>query len=165
MNAAVHFMLDQRTQILVRVGALEAPVAAKTVPAGNGQVLQQAVPAFVAHRTVVGMVEHEPFDDMPPKIHGFVIGGGNHHAVLGVDHAAHLNALDRPLRKGHGADPAGPHRSQGRVIAKARDHDAQPFGRLDHLGAGGDIDFAIVDGEFGHDRYLAICNSYYFWFS
>ena len=154
LDAAVHFVLDQRSQVLVVVGALEAPVAAQAMATGNGQVLQQAVSAFVAHRAVVGMVEHEPFDDVPPEIHGFGIRGGNHHAVLGVDHAAHLDALDRSLRKGHGTDPAGPHRSQGRVIAEARDHDAQPFGRLDHLGAGGDFDLPIVDLEFGHDSLL-----------
>ena len=64
------------------------------------------------------------------------VGGGDHHPVLGLDHAAHLHALDRALHERHRAHPAGADRPQGGVVAEARDHDPEAFGGLDHLGAG-----------------------------
>jgi hypothetical protein len=36
------------------------------------------------------------------------------------------------------------------MIAEARDYDPQPFGGFDHLGAGGNLDLALVYDQFGH---------------
>ena len=150
VDAAVHLVLHQGAQVLVRVGALLAGVAAQPVPAGHRRVLQQAVAALVAHRAVVGMVEHEPLDHVAAELDGLRIRGRDHHAVRGLDHAAHLQALDRPLLELDGAHAAGAHGPQGRMIAEARDHDPQPGRGLDHLGARRDVDRTLVDGQSGH---------------
>ena len=75
LDAAVHFVLHEPAQVLVLVGALGAQEAPDAVAAGDGFVLEQAVPPFVAHRAVQGVVQHEPFDDVFPVIHGVRVGG------------------------------------------------------------------------------------------
>ena len=124
-------------------------------PPDDGHVLQQTVAALVAHRAVVGMVHHQPLDDITAKLDGFPIRGGDLHAVRDIQHAAHLDALDRPLQNLDGAHPAGAHGAQRRVVAEARDHDPQPGGGLNHLGAGGDFDLALVYGQFRHMHVIA----------
>ncbi len=150
LDAPVHLVGDQRAEILIDVGPFGAFVAADGMVARDGQVLEQAVAALVADRAVVGMVEHEPFDDVAAEIDGFGIDGGNHHVVLGVDHARHLDALDRTFQQFHGADPTGPHRAQGRVVTETGNHDAELFGGVDDLGPLGDFDFLIVNYELRH---------------
>ena len=83
VDAAVHFVLEERPQVLVVVGSLLPLEASDAVAARDGHVLEQAVPPLVAHRAVVGVVEHEPFDDVLSEIDGFRVGGGDHHAVFG----------------------------------------------------------------------------------
>jgi hypothetical protein len=124
--------------------------------AGNCQILEQTMAAFIAHRTIMGMVQHQPFDNMFAKIHGLFIGGRYHHAVPGIDHTAHLYAFDRTLQEFYRTYPAGPNRSQGRVIAESRNHDAQLFGGFDHLGPLGNFDFLFVDNQFRHEKPLTI---------
>ena len=105
--------------------------------------------AFIAHRTIVRMVHHEPLDHLFAEIDGFRVGGRNHQAIPRFDHAAHLNPFDRAFTL-HRTDAAGPCGSQGRVVAEARDHDAQSFSRFDDLRPGGDLYFMTIDDEFGH---------------
>ena len=94
--------------------------------------------AFIAHRTIVRMVHHEPLDHLFAKIDGFLVGGRNHQAIPCFDHAAHLDPFDRAFTL-HRADAASPDGSQGRVVAEARDHDAQLFSRFDDLRPEGDF--------------------------
>ena len=145
LDASVHLMLNQWAQVLIGMGAFEPLVAPHAMAAGNRQVLEQAVSPFIAHRAVMGMVEHEPFDHMFSEIHGLCIRGRNHHAVHGRDHTTHLDAFDGAFLKVDGADTAGAHGSQGRVIAEPRYDDAQALGGFDHLGAGRNFNFAVVD--------------------
>ena len=121
------------------------------VAAGDGLVLQQAVAAFVAHRAIEGVVHHQPLDDVPAELHGLGVGGGDHHAVTGVFHAAHLDALHRPLQELDGAHAAGAEGAQAGVVAEPGDHDPQPFGGGDDLGPGRDLDGAVIDDELGHN--------------
>ena len=106
--------------------------------------------AFVAHRAVQGVVQHEPLDDVFAEIHGLRVGGGDHHAVFGLHHAAHLHPFHRPLQELDGAHPAGAQRAQGRVVAEAGDHDPQALRGLEHVGALRDFDFPVIDDELRH---------------
>ena len=102
------------------------------------------------------MVQHQPFDNMFTEIHGLFIRGRYHHAVPGIDHTAHLHAFDRTLQKFYRTYPTGPDRPQGRVIAKPRNHDAQFFGGINHLGPCGNFYFLFVDNQFRHEKPLTI---------
>ena len=93
VNAAVHLMLNQGSQILIIISALRASISSYSVTAGDGHILEQAVSSFVTNRAIVGMIEHQPFNDGFSKLHGFFVRGGHDHAVLGLNHTAHLNTL------------------------------------------------------------------------
>jgi hypothetical protein len=95
------------------------------------------------------VIHHEPLDHLSAEIDGFPIGGRNDQAIPRFDHAAHLDPFNRPFTL-HRADAASPHGSQGRMVAEARDHDAQPFGRFNDLRPGRDFDFMTINDEFGH---------------
>jgi hypothetical protein len=124
--------------------------------AGNGQILEQTMAAFIAHRTIVGMVQHQPFDNMFTEIDNLFIRGRYHHAVPGIDHTAHLHAFNRTLYEFYRTYSTGPNRPQGRVIAKPRNHDAQFFGGINHFGPRGNFYFLFVDNQFRHEKPLTI---------
>ena len=56
-----------------------------------------------------------------------------------------LNPFEGPFQELNGTDPAGAHRSQGRMITKPGNHNAQLLRGLDHLGPGCNFYFTIVD--------------------
>ena len=93
MDAAVHFVLYEGSQILIKIGALFIRIPTPSVAARHGFVLKQAVTAFIANGAVVGVVQHETLDDELSKGQRLRMGGGNHHAVLGRHHAAHVDSL------------------------------------------------------------------------
>src|SRR5512135_1194065 len=107
------------------------------------------MPAFIANRTIMGMVHHEPLDHLSAEIDGFCIHGRNHQAIPDLGHAAHLDAFERDFTLDR-ANPAGSHGSQSGVIAETRDYDAQPFSRLNDLHPLGSFNFMTVNDEFGH---------------
>ena len=150
VNTTIHLMLDERTQVLIPVGPFLSQITPDPVAAGDGQILQQAVPAFIADRAIVGMVHHEPLDHLPAEIDRFAMGSRNHHPILCLHHTTHLHAFDGAFREHDRADAASPHGPQRRVLAEARDHDAQPFGRFDDLCPLGDFNGMTINDEFGH---------------
>ncbi|MOA55316.1 hypothetical protein D3C78_1790850 [compost metagenome] len=89
--------------------------------------------AFLAHRAVVRVVGHQPFDDAGAKCLGFVIVDGNPGAVGGRGHAGHDDTttgvvlvgvlLDRTL-------PTGANASKRRVPAEIGDVEAERQTRL-----------------------------------
>jgi hypothetical protein len=78
------------------------------------------------------VVHHEPLDDVFPEVYSFVIRGRDDHAVLGIDHAAHLNPLYRTFHEFHRTHPAGADRPQAVMIAEPGDDDLRG-GRLNHF--------------------------------
>ena len=124
--------------------------------AGYGHVLKQAVAAFIAHRAIMGMIDHQPFNDLTTEIDHIGIGGGDHHAVSSLLHTAHLNPFNRPLQKLDGAHPAGPEGPQSRMKAKPGNDDPQLFGRFDDFGPFGDLDGQVVDNDIGHNGYCLL---------
>ena len=150
MDAAIHFMLEQGTQILVGVSALSSHKSSNAMATGNGYILQQTMTAFIANRAIMGMMEHQPFNYILAKIDRFFISGGYHHAVLGLHHAAHLHPFKRPLQKFHGTHPASAHRSQSWMVTEPRNHDAELFRSFNHLGSRCNFNFSVIDDNFGH---------------
>ena len=125
-------------------------IAAQAVAAGDGHILQLAFAALVADRAVVGMVDHQPFDDMAAQLQRLRVGGRDDHAVLGRHHAGHLNPLDRPVDQLHRADPAGAGLAEGRVPAEVGDGDPDTLGGLQDGDPFGDFNGDVVDDQFWH---------------
>jgi hypothetical protein len=150
MDAAVHFMLNIWPQILVSIGSLFAPVYSNGVSAGPSFVLQQTLSALIAYRAIQGVIHHQQFDYSFAELDCLFVRSRNHHPILSVDHATHLNALEWTMDEFDGAHPARANRSQRLVIAKARNHDAQPFGGIDDFAPLRDIHFKIVNDQPGH---------------
>ncbi len=150
VNTPVHFVGYELPEVLVMIGALPAGIAPQPVPSRHRFVLQQALPALVAHGAVVRVIHHEPLDDLPSESHRLLIRGRNHHAVLGINHATHLKPLERAVNELHRTHPAGSRRPQRLVIAEARDHDPKPLGRFNHFGPFGDFDFQVVYNQPWH---------------
>ena len=140
-------MLDQRPQVLIVMGPFFPLKTSDPMAAGNGQILKQTMAAFITHRTIMGMVQHQPFDNVFAKVDGFRIRGGNHHAVLSLDHAAHLNPLDRAVFERNGTNPAGAHRPQRRMITEPWDHNPQLLGSLERFARGAKSGNALSDKE------------------
>src|SRR5688500_1621623 len=62
LDAAVHLVIDERAQVLVVKRALPASVTAIGMPRHYRHVLQVAFATLVAHRTIMRVVDHQPFD-------------------------------------------------------------------------------------------------------
>jgi hypothetical protein len=58
LNAAVHFMVNKRSQVLVVKGSLPPTITAISMPGHDRHILQVTFAALVAHRTIMRMIEH-----------------------------------------------------------------------------------------------------------
>ena len=120
-DAAVHLMGDKRAQVLVAMGALAEAVAAPVVTGHHRHVLQVAMAALLAHRAVVGMVDHQPLHHTGTEFPGFVVGDADAGAILGRGHAGHHDhalVVVLVLVLTHRALAAGPDTAHGRVPAE-----------------------------------------------
>jgi hypothetical protein len=145
VNAAIHLMPDKDAQVLITISPLFPQIAPDPVASGHRHVLEQTMSAFIADRTVVGMVHHEPFDHMPSKIDDLIVDGRYGHAIGSVHHAAHLDPFDRAFQELHGTHPTGADRPEPRMVAEPWDDDAQPRRGLDHLRSLFDFYFDTVN--------------------
>src|SRR6185369_2619678 len=150
LDAAVHLVFDKGTEILIDVCPLQAVVAPDAVAAGDGEVLELALPPLVADRAVVGVIDHQPFDDGAAHGDRFRVGRRYHHAVLGRQHAGHLDPLDRPLQHPDGADPAGAGPAESGMPAEMRDGDTDAARGLQDIGAFGNLNGYGVDDYLWH---------------
>ena len=117
LYAPVHFMMNERTEILVGVSSFFIIVPAVVVSGHHGHILQMTTAAFVAHGTVMRMVGHQPFDNAGAERLGFFIVDGDPGVVGGRGHAGHDDAttgvvlvgvlLDRALAAGPDATKRG----------------------------------------------------------
>ena len=120
-DAAVHLVGDERAQILVATGALAEPVAAPVVTGHHGHVLKVAVAAFLAHRAIVRMVDHQPFHHAGAESPGFLILDINAGAVSGRGHTRHHQhtpVVLAVLVLAYGTLAAGADTAHGRVPAE-----------------------------------------------
>ena len=86
-DAAVHFVGNERAEFLVLVSTLGEAITALVVAGHHGHVLQMAVAALFAHRTVVRVVGHQPFNNAGAKHFRFFVVDGNPATVGGRSHA------------------------------------------------------------------------------
>jgi hypothetical protein len=152
MYAAVHFMLNVRSQVLIPIGSLSALESSDTVSAGPCFILQQALSSLVAYRTIQRMINHKQFDYPFSELNRLFVGCRNDHSILSIDHAAHLHALERPLDKFDGTHPAGAYGPQRLVVAEARNYNAQPFGGVDDFAPPWDLYLKIVNDQPWHGK-------------
>jgi len=132
LDAAVHFMGNVRSEILVAVGPLPAVIATDALSAGDGEILQLAFPPFVADRAVMGVVDHQPFEHLLAHRHCLGVGRRNDHPLLGREHAGHLQTLYRAGDHLDCADPAGAGLSQRRMPAEVGDRDIDCLCRFEN---------------------------------
>ena len=121
LDAAVHLVVDEGPQVLVAERALPDAVAAIVVPGHHRHVLQMAFAALVAHRAIVRMVQHQPFDHAGAKLRAPRGRRSRCGSVCGGRHARHddlaalvvlvLELLDRALA-------ARAHRAQRRDASR-----------------------------------------------
>src|SRR5690606_7453780 len=81
MDAAVHFVVQERPEVLVLVGAFVKAELPVVMPGHNGHILKVARPAFIADGAVVGVIRHEPFDDAGPEPGRIRVADGDPGAV------------------------------------------------------------------------------------
>src|SRR5687768_7891208 len=121
LDAAVHLVIDKRAQVLVVKRALSASVTAIGMPCHYRHILEVAFAALVAHWTIMGVVDHQPFDHAGAELPRLRIVDGDASAIRDWRHASHhnlaalvilvLELLDRTLT-------TGAHRTQRGVPAK-----------------------------------------------
>src|SRR5262245_44268769 len=57
-NAAIHFMMQERSEFLVLMRSLPVVIGAVVMAGHDGHVLQMAMTTFLADRTIVRMIRH-----------------------------------------------------------------------------------------------------------
>ena len=88
-NAPVHFMVDERSEVLVFERPLVAPVDTRRVPGHDSHILQMTFAAFFADGTVVGMIFHQPLNHGCAEVHGVIGADCDPRAILHRCHAGH----------------------------------------------------------------------------
>ena len=127
-DTAVHLVGDERTELLILVGALAEAITALVVAGHHGHVLQVAMATFFTHRAVVRVVGHQPLDHAGAEGFGFLVVDGDPAVVGGRRHAGHHQTtalvvfvgvlLDRTLATGANA-------AEGGVPAEIRNVESQ----------------------------------------
>ncbi|MNM06123.1 hypothetical protein D3C81_161320 [compost metagenome] len=97
-DAAVHFMRDERPQILIAVGTFGKAIATEAVTGHDGHILKVAVTALFADRTVVRVVGHQPFHNALAELFRFFVFNRNKGAFGRWCHTGHDQASTRVFR-------------------------------------------------------------------
>ena len=97
-DAAVHFVRDERPQVLVTVGTLGKAIATEAVAGHHGHILKVAVTALFTDRTVVRVVGHQPFHNAFAELFSFFVINRNKSAFGGWRHTGHHQATTRVFR-------------------------------------------------------------------
>src|SRR4051794_40041990 len=132
LNAAVHLVIDQRSEILIPEGSFAKRVMAGAVAGHYRHILQMTLPSFVAHRTVMRMVLHEPLNHRLAKFGGFRVFYRHTGTVSGRRHARHDDFARCVLLVAellYSALTACSHRSErrmpteiGKIVAPGQEH-------------------------------------------
>src|SRR5665213_2424586 len=89
LYASVHLVIEERAEVLVAKRALLKPRAAVVMASHDRHVLEMALAAYVAYRTIVRMIQHHPLDDGSAESDSFRIVNGDPRLFLGGRHARH----------------------------------------------------------------------------
>ncbi len=117
-------------------------------------VLQFALAAFVADRTIQRVVAQQEFQHELPRV-AYRLGVGAHHHAFG-DHLGARGLQFGRLFHFDQAHPAGRLQRKSRVVAERRHFNAQPPRRFNHQRSGGNLNVAVVNLQvykfrFGHE--------------
>ena len=151
-DAAVHLVRDELPQVLIGEGTLAAPKAPMSLARGDGQILELAFAAFVADRTIVRMVLHQPLEDEASEFDRAGIERGDFLAVRGRGHARHHQPRLSFDGRGDGADATGADGAEIAVVAEHRNLDAGLEARLHQIGSGRNGHLAAVEEQVRHGR-------------
>jgi hypothetical protein len=127
LDAPIHLLIHQRTQVLIAKRALVEFITAVVVTRHDGHILQMTLAALIAHGAVMRMIEHEPFDNAGAERGRLGIVDGNARAFRRRSHTGHHNLAVLVLvilELFDGALAAGAHRSQRRMPAEIRQLEA-----------------------------------------
>ncbi|CAK6470851.1 hypothetical protein PSEG_05555 [Pseudomonas sp. Nvir] len=97
-DAAVHFVRNERPQILIAVGTLGETIAAETMAGHHRHILQVAVAPFFTDRAVVRVVSHQPLHHAFAELLRFAVVNRNKGAVGCRSHTGHHQATTRVFR-------------------------------------------------------------------
>lgn len=120
-DAAVHFMIHERAEILIPVRPLASTIAARGVAGHQRHVLQVAFAAFLADRAVVRVIGHQQLDVVLAELPGQAGIQRNAQVIRDRREAGHHQAAARVFRilvLDHRALPAGADRPHRRMPAK-----------------------------------------------
>ena len=73
LYTSVHLVIDERAQILIAMCALLKLKSPVCVAGHHRHVLQMARSTFVAYSAIVGVIRHQPFDNVLAKLHRFLV--------------------------------------------------------------------------------------------
>jgi hypothetical protein len=156
MDAAVHRGLDQRPDIFVLDRPLVLGEAVAIDAIGHGLVLQVALAALVADRTVERMVDQEEFHDaLAGLLHHFGAGEDLGQLAIGAGPQIVHGKRAGGLRLGHALDLDEAHAAvagdrQALMIAEARDLGARQLASLEQRQAVLGLGLDPVDDELRH---------------
>jgi len=73
LDAAVHLVIYKRPQILIQIGPLFEPISPIYMTGHYRHVLKMTFSAFITDRAIVGMVDHQPFNNPSSKLPDIVV--------------------------------------------------------------------------------------------
>src|SRR5262249_7972256 len=91
LDASIHLVIHQWTEILVAERTLVELIAAVIVTGHYGHVLQMTLPPFITHRAIVRMIQHQTLNNGGTEGHRFGIVDSDACALCGGRHAGHHN--------------------------------------------------------------------------
>jgi hypothetical protein len=89
LYAPVHFVINERSQVLIPVRAFMVPEFSVGMAGHYGHVLKMTGATFITDGTVVRVIGHQPADNILPEFVRLGIGYGNSLAVCHTFHAGH----------------------------------------------------------------------------
>ena len=88
-DTTIHLVVNQWAQVLVAVRVLTSPVMAIPVTYHYRHVLQMTLTTLGAYRAIVGVIEHQRFDNVLAKLLRLITAQGENRALGNRGHAAH----------------------------------------------------------------------------
>jgi hypothetical protein len=162
LDAAVHYMVNIRTQILIIMSSLFKNKTPVIVPCHNSHILKMTFSTFVTNRAVVRMVGHKAFDHSCPESLHFRIIGGNNKTFSDRLHARHDYPSLFIVGAGklfHGTLPACPDRTKSRMKAKIRYVKTKRQAGLEQVPARFDLIIGSVYSDIYHNHLQGQCFS------
>src|SRR6266496_1107708 len=144
-NAARTIEIDHRRPLLLVAMVLDVNVFRLGRAVGERHVLQFALAAGVAHRTIERMVAKQHFDHALARLPDLLVVGGDDHAFADYRRAGRLQL--RHLLDTNQAHAARALQRQVRVVAERGHLDTDGFAGLDEKRSGGRRDGLAIDGD------------------